>query len=403
MNRVDDFLLWTAVVCIVGLWAWGVGLGTVTPHLYLIPAILLIASFFLARKERGSWKLRQQAGMVELKAVMAEYHRLSDEAMIHAEHQFSSLETEMEEARKIIRESVSKLSGSLTGLESHSTNQREILHSLVTEMLEMSGGDSHDQEHAGLQRFFDETQALIGEFVRKMEELRQSSAGIGASFADMQKQVAEINSSLDDVADITKQTDMLALNAAIEAARAGEAGRGFAVVADEVRKLAARTGEFNADIRSSLTGILDSLRLVGLRVDEATRVDMSIAEKSQLTLANLGGEMLELTGKAREHSRHIAEITERMESLTHEGVQAMQFEDIVSQMMERISQRSANVGTYLHAFLRLYQDRDQPDGLQRFKRRTQRLTELLEESNSRIHAIGSARTSTSTAASVELF
>ena len=48
---------------------------------------------------------------------------------------------------------------------------------------------------------------------------------------------------------------------------------------------------------------------------------------------------------------------------------AMQFEDIVNQMMTRISQRSTHVGEYMHAFLSLHQDNNEKDGLQRFRAR----------------------------------
>ena len=338
---------------------------------------------------------------------MSEYHVLSNEAMAHAELQFSSLEKDMQDAQEVIRASVNKISGSLTGLESQSSDQRQILRSLIDQMLHMTGdNDSQAREQVSLQRFFDETNSLIAEFVRKMSQLQATSQGIAASFDEMQNRVALINRSLNDIAGITKQTDLLALNAAIEAARAGEAGRGFAVVADEVRNLAARTGEFNVDIRKSLTDIMKSLQEVGGRVADATNIDMSLAEKSRATLQELGGELLELTGKAREHSDSITAITEQMHGLTQEGVMAMQFEDIVTQMMSRISQRTVHVGEYMHAFLALQHD-NETNGLQRIRTRTQKLVEQLVNSHVKGDAIKSTnagqRAKNSSDGDIELF
>ena len=406
MKRLDDLLTWIALGLGLAIWLWSQLAGAVSMHFFLLPAAVLATAAIYGRSQRRQHLQRQQDYMAELDQVMAEYQCLSNDAMAHAELQFSSLEADMEEAQRIIREAVTKLSGSLTGLEAQSSDQRQVLRSLIGEMLQMTGSDtSQDAQQAGLQRFFDATHALIGEFVSKMEELRNSSVGIAASFETMQVQVARITSSLNDVAGITKQTDLLALNAAIEAARAGEAGRGFAVVADEVRKLAARTGGFNIEIKRALDDILHSLQEVGVRVSEATHMDMAIAERSQATLLDLGREMLELTEKAREHSRHITRVTEQMHQMTQEGVLAMQFEDIVTQMIGRISQRTAHVGQYLHAFLSLHQDKDETDGMQRFRNRTARLVTLLVESHQKNDALKqhSAPSKTTESSDIEFF
>jgi len=404
LKRIDDLLIWAALCAGAGIWLWGELAGNLSPHWTLLPIALLCGAMLLSRRERKRWKARQNGYMNELAKVMAEYHTLSNEAMAHADRQFSGLEKEMEEARNIIRDSVIQLSGSLTGLEVQSTDQRQVLKSLIDEMLEMTGSaDSQASEQVGLQRFFDETNHLIAEFAAKMDELRSVSLGIATSFEEMQGQVAHITTTLDGVSDITKQTDLLALNAAIEAARAGEAGRGFAVVADEVRKLAARTGGFNSDIRQSLEGMLRSLRTVGSQVVQATQTDMSIAEKSKGTLLDLEKDMMGLTEKAREHSRHITEVTEQMHRLTQEGVLAMQFEDIVSQMMERISQKTLNVGQYLHAFLTLHQDQGETDGLHRFRMRSQRLVSLMVDSQTNLENMGANRSHSSDSQAVEFF
>lgn len=132
---------------------------------------------------------------------------------------------------------------------------------------------------------------------------------------------------------------------------------------------------------------------------------MSVAEKSRETLMALGQDMLILTEKAREHSRHITEVTEQMQRLTQEGVRAMQFEDIVTQMMDRINQKTVTVGQYLHAFLSLDQGRNDADGVQRFKRRSQRLLALLVDSHIKLdemRSVGSPAARTESEA-VELF
>ena len=391
MKRLDGFLVWLSIAMAIGLWLWSLSFGSLSPHFFLLLVVVLSASVIFSNFERRRWKDDQQTYIADLNTAMSEYNTLSNEAMGHAEMQFSSLENDMQEAQMLIRDSVNKLSGSLTGLESQSSNQRQVLRSLIDEMLQMTGSDDTQAAgQAGLQRFFDETHALIAEFVSKMNQLQTTSQGIAASFEQMQDQVARITTTLNDVAGITKQTDLLALNAAIEAARAGEAGRGFAVVADEVRKLASRTGGFNIEIRDALGDILASLKAVGERVADAGAVDMSIAERSQATLAELAGELLEVTERARQHSAQITAVTEQMHKLTQEGVLAMQFEDIVTQMITRISQRTSNVGDYLHAFLSLHLDQKETNGLERFNSRSRALIELLVNSHIKTDAIKSS-------------
>ena len=63
----------------------------------------------------------------------------------------------------------------------------------------------------------------------------------GTAVKETVEAMKQIAAKISVIEEIAYQTNLLALNAAIEAARAGDQGRGFAVVAVEVRKLAERS------------------------------------------------------------------------------------------------------------------------------------------------------------------
>src|SRR5574343_370571 len=98
MKRIDDLLIWLAAAIGLGLGLWSVAAGPVSGHFFFGMAALTIVASLVSLAERKRWKLRQQSHATELHEVMSEYQVLSNEAMAHAELQFTSLETDMREA-----------------------------------------------------------------------------------------------------------------------------------------------------------------------------------------------------------------------------------------------------------------------------------------------------------------
>ncbi len=379
IQRVDCQVTLGVIVLALAFQFLSIINNNIPAYSFVVLAGLLGLSLYLSHKQRSSWHCQQQSRMTELDVAMSEYQRLSDEAMQLAKNQFVLFEYELDDAKQTITESMRSLSVSLTGLQDLAASQREAIVQLIDQLLQMTGAHNTElaAEQTGIKRFFNETEFLIGEFIGKIKELQNNSQQISLSFSQMKDQVDRVTAMLNDISNITRQTDLLSLNAAIEAARAGEAGRGFAVVADEIRKLASNTGEFNSEIRAILSNILLSMNEVGASVTQSSEVDLSIAESSQESLAKISQELIDLSMSASEHSLHITAVTEKIQKLTMDGVIAAQFEDIVSQMMGRIVNRSLSIGDFFNQYMELHNDRNESSGLLRFNRRNQRLQALL--------------------------
>jgi methyl-accepting chemotaxis protein len=102
----------------------------------------------------------------------------------------------------------------------------------------------------------------IGEIARSANdaarEATEAVSAVEATTGTMDK-LSESSRQIGDVVrlitSIAEQTNLLALNATIEAARAGDAGKGFAVVADEVKQLAQETARATEDISNRVETI----------------------------------------------------------------------------------------------------------------------------------------------------
>ena len=171
------------------------------------------------------------------------------------------------------------------------------------------------------------------------------------------------------------------------------------MVADEVRKLASHTSEFNSEIRDTLNRILKSMDEVGAGVAQGIDTDLSVAENSQRNLASLGNELISITTLARKHSTQITEVSEKIHTLTNEGVMAMQFEDIISQKLNCCTQKTYAVGNFLHQYMALHNDREQANGLARFQKRIQGLKGILANAS----ALSANRGTSKSKEDIELF
>lgn len=88
--------------------------------------------------------------------------------------------------------------------------------------------------------------------INSMKNIEISVGTVKDIINELSEKSSQINSMLDIIKNIAKQTKLLSFNASIEAARAGEYGKGFSIVAQEINKLALSSNESAEEISKTI-------------------------------------------------------------------------------------------------------------------------------------------------------
>ncbi len=236
---------------------------------------------------------------------------------------------ELHQAMDLLRDAVTELGGGFDGLSRKTGMQQSLLRQII----------DGQGEGVSVQDFAARTGDLLEHFVDMVVQMSRESLRIVYRIDGMAKEMDAVFGLLKNVNTIAEETNLLALNAAIEAARAGESGRGFAVVAGEIRNLASHSNQFNEQIGSHVErarAAMGELRgLVGTMASQ----DLNVALSAKGGIDAMMAHVTESDARTSQVADQVVEINRGLGTDVATTVRSLQFEDILSQLINQTRQR----------------------------------------------------------------
>ncbi|MAR92362.1 MAG: chemotaxis protein [Pseudomonadales bacterium] len=250
---------------------------------------------------------------------------------------------------KAIRDCSGTLSSSFSGLGENVNQSHALINQVMNSMTDQrQPGQDAEPEQVTVERFAGEISEILMRYVSILIDVSEKSIQAVHHIGDMVQELDSMFSLLSDIRAIADQTNLLALNAAIEAARAGEAGRGFAVVADEVRKLSQDTNRLSAQIRDRGENTKGKVSMVREIVGAIASMDLNDA-------INAKGHVDDMLQGLEQTNQQVSATMDRLNGLNSEvnghvnrAVQAMQFEDITTQVITQITRELEHLDRINH-------------------------------------------------------
>lgn len=256
--------------------------------------------------------------------------------------EFRSVSSDLEQIRSLVADAIASLNASFNGMDQATDEQERLARTVI----EQTSGSSA-AEQFGLSEFIRETEDFLNEYVDMVVEMSRSSVKTVERIDELNGEMGRIHELLGDLKEIAGQTDLLALNASIEAARAGEAGRGFAVVAEEVRKLSEKANQFNEQIGEQIDSMSSALHQTRQEVGEMASRDMNATLSAKERISRTMRQLEELDREVEQHVSRISEASTQIDGHVNDAVRALQFEDIVAQLVDSSRASVEGLDSYL--------------------------------------------------------
>ncbi|MEO1229711.1 MAG: methyl-accepting chemotaxis protein [Myxococcota bacterium] len=243
---------------------------------------------------------------------------------------------DIDRSKSLIRGATSEMGEVFLALESLAGEQRKSTMEAVelfqnAKLPSAEGGDSQD-----FSSFVAEANSTLESLTNIIVNFARENMRVTYSVEDLVNELELVFENVKRVDTIADDTAMLAINAALEAARAGELGRGFGVVSSEVRSLSHSAKALNEVISGHVEKAGKVVNDVQDAVNGLAMTDMGL-DRAVGFSARVGDALNyieELNRMTSQLTESIDPIVAQVEEHVSNVMRTLQFEDIVTQVME---------------------------------------------------------------------
>ncbi len=282
--------------------------------------------------------------------------------------ELDTLRAQVEQARGILADAVAKLSGSFSTMETETKVQKDMMQSLLASLSQDAEGgpegksserekdskkngqpDSKKdvQKKINIREFTIETGSFLTQFTDLLASVSQQSIRTVYRIDDMVDQLDEVFSLINSINGIADETFILAVNASIEAARTKDvntqSGHSFGVIASNIRELSKKTRRFNDQIGTQIGKARTTVNEVREIIAAMASRDLNVALSGKERIELMMNELAEFQHFMTDNVDRASVATSRIAESTSQAVTALQFEDILNQLLVSIRQRAERI------------------------------------------------------------
>ena len=269
-----------------------------------------------------------------------EMSKIGDNIDLILNEESESVNKNINQIKVLIEESALSLQTSFNQIIEKTNHQSSLAQDMVNSLSAKHASDDEQVEgEFSFKDFVKNVDGILQSYVDLLVDISEKSIAAIHKIGDMNSHMESMFTILDDVQKLAEQTNLLALNAAIEAARAGEVGRGFAVVADEVRNLSVSSANLNEEIRTKVNRAKDSMQDVNSEVSAVASLDINTVIEGRLNIDNMLFRIEEFNQSSEASIHQLNEDSKVISEEVNASIRALQFEDIIRQLIEHIQCR----------------------------------------------------------------